>query len=228
MRLDKFLTKCGLGTRSEVKVLLKQRRIKVNNIITSIGKTEIIDQVVYFDDLLLEYKEFVYIMLNKPQDVVSATKDNLHKTVVDLIEGYSHYDLHPVGRLDIDTEGLVILTNDGKLTHNIISPKKHVPKKYYVKLRDEIHENSVIQFKEGITIDDYKCMSSELEIINEREVELTIFEGKFHQVKRMFLTLGNKVVYLKRLSINNVVLDDDLNIGEYRELTNEELKTLSK
>ncbi|XMB66574.1 pseudouridine synthase [Mycoplasmatota bacterium zrk1] len=231
MRLDKFLSKCGFGSRSDTKKIIKTGKVTVNGRV--INKTgyivdELEDVIKYKNDLL-NYRKYVYLMLNKPKGVVSATQDNLHKTIIDLLEDYKEYDLHPVGRLDLDTEGLVILTNDGKLTHRIISPKNHISKIYKVKLDKVFNKTKISVFEEGITLNDgYKCLPSDIEIIDEKTVLITIFEGKFHQVKRMFQSIGNKVLYLKRISINGVQLDDKLKLSEYRELTKDELDLLNK
>lgn len=180
---------------------------------------------------IVNYREFVYIMMNKPQGVISATEDNRDKTVVDLLdEEYLPFSVFPVGRLDKDTEGLLLLTNDGKLTHNLLSPKKNVPKTYYAKVLGTVTRSDIESFKEGVFIEeDYKTLPAELNILKSdeiSEIELTIYEGKFHQVKRMFEAVDKTVVYLKRLSMGTLNLDPTLPLGEYRELTEEELENL--
>jgi len=231
MRIDRFLVRSNTASRKDAKGLIRAKRVTVNGEIieNSNIKVDYQKDIICLDEIEIEYKEFVYLMLNKPKGCISATKDDRHKTVIDLVPDFSHYDLHPIGRLDIDTEGLLILTNDGKLTHNIISPKKHIPKTYYAKLRETITDDAINLFKEGITLHDgYKCMTADLKIITDKEIELIIFEGKFHQVKRMFKALENEVVYLKRIKMNNLELDPSLKLGRYKELTTEELKLLSE
>ncbi|WP_235666988.1 16S rRNA pseudouridine(516) synthase, partial [Clostridioides difficile] len=171
--------------------------------------------------------------MNKPDGYISATTDKYDPTVLDLIDlSYLAFEPFPVGRLDKDTEGLLVLTNDGKLSHRVLSPKKHVPKTYYAKIDGVVTEEDVEAFLEGVVLDDgYKTMPSQLNILksdDESEIELTIHEGKFHQVKRMFESVGKKVVYLKRLSMGNLKLDESLELGEYRELTDEEVKLIEE
>lgn len=184
------------------------------------------DEIV-FDGEKIVYKPYVYIMLHKPAGYVSATKDNVHPTVVDLIYGYEQYDLFPVGRLDLDTEGLLLLTNDGDFAHKLLAPSRHHSKLYYARIDGVMNENDVLKFKEGIIIDHYKCQSSYLSIIktegNNSEVFIEIFEGKFHQVKKMVESVGKKVTYLKRIKMKNLELDDSLQSGEFRELSENEL-----
>lgn len=182
------------------------------------------------------YREFVYLLLNKPQGVVSATEDNRDRTVVDLLgEAYAPFDVFPVGRLDKDTEGLLLLTNDGKLAHNLLSPRKHVPKTYYAKVEGLAGEADKQAFEAGVELDDgYVTMPAQLRVLTcdttadppRSEIELTIQEGKFHQVKRMFQAVGKRVIYLKRISMGPLQLDPNLGLGEYRELTREELELL--
>lgn len=168
--------------------------------------------------------------MNKPAGVISATFDNKYKTVVDLLsDEYKVYDLFPVGRLDIDTEGLILLTNDGNLAHQLLSPKKCVPKKYYAIIQGNVTEKDVEKFRSGVVLDDgYKTMPAELEIINDGEVVIVIYEGKFHQVKRMFESVGKKVEYLKRVAMGGIELDKNLNTGNIRELTEEEIGILKQ
>ena len=179
------------------------------------------------------YKKYIYLVMNKPQGVISATEDKVHKTVIDLIDdAHMHYDLFPVGRLDIDTEGLLIITNDGELTHNLLAPKKHVPKTYFAIVEGQVGMDAIEAFKLGITLDDgYKCKPAELTIHNyeggQTEVSLTIHEGKFHQVKRMFEAAGSFVIYLKRIEMNTLKLDEAIALGAYRELTKDEFAALT-
>lgn len=239
MRLDKLLAHTGFGTRKEVKKIIKNKYIEVNGeIITKPGtKVDPDEDDVRIGDQRIYYEEFVYFMLNKPAGVISATEDYVHETVLDLL---GPADLvqepHPVGRLDIDTEGLLVLTNDGQLTHQLISPKKEVDKEYYARIEGLVTEEDVEKFEEGIILiedeEEYKTMPAVLEILstdereNESEVNITIQEGKFHQVKRMFYTVDKEVLYLKRIRMNDLVLDEDLELGEYRALTEEELEKL--
>lgn len=233
MRLDKLLAHSGYGTRKEVKDIIKKGFVVVNGKVQKKDKTHVdpsFDEV-FVDGQKLVYEEFVYYMLNKPNGYVSATEDNIHPTVVELIDDYYRDDLFPVGRLDIDTEGLLLMTNDGVLAHQLLSPKSHCSKVYYAKVKGIVDENDVKMFKEGITIDTgYECMSSNLKVLNVdngySEIEVEIFEGKFHQVKKMFLAVGKEVVYLKRIRMKDLILDDNLELGEYRRLTKEELDRL--
>lgn len=225
MRIDKYLAKCGLGSRSETRKLIKARRVKISGVITT-NINQKVDGDVYLDDKPITFKEFVYIMLNKPKGVISAASDKVEKTVVDLIEEYKHYDLFPVGRLDKDTTGLLIVTNDGKLTHNIISPKKNKPKTYICTLRDVVEDDYQEKIEAGVQTRDFLAKPGIYHKITDQKVSLTIFEGKYHQVKKMFLALGNEIVELHRESVNGLVLDKELEFGAYRELTEEELNIL--
>ncbi|GAB2318876.1 pseudouridine synthase [Alkalibacterium sp. s-m-22] len=238
MRLDKLLAHSGLGTRKEVKKLLKTKIVEVNEKTVTDPKTHVdpdTDKVTVGGEKL-DYQEFVYFMMNKPQGVISATEDLMHETVLDLLEMQdSLQEPHPVGRLDIDTEGLLILTNDGKLTHRLLSPKHHVDKRYYAEIDGIVTEEDIVQFKEGVTLDDdYETLPADLEILSTDEeagtsvIELVIREGKFHQVKRMIQAVGKEVTYLKRLEMGPIKLDDTLELGAYRELTSEEVELLKK
>lgn len=230
MRLDKYLADCGYGTRKEIKKLIKSGAVTVNSIENPLPETKIdenCDKVFVMNNEVI-YKKFVYLMLNKPQGVVSAVWDKKFKTVIDLVpDEFLHYELFPVGRLDIDTEGLLIITNDGALSHNLLSPKKHIPKTYYAKVLGKVNDSDAAAFKAGVTLDDgYKTKPAELKILNSgeiSEIELTITEGKFHQVKRMFESVGKKVEFLKRIKMNALGLDESLKLGEMRELTEDEL-----
>ncbi len=232
-RIDKILAHMGFGTRKEIKKLVKTGVVKVNgenvnnpglHVVPGRDHIEVNGQPVV-------YKEYIYLMMNKPQGVLSATEDRLEEVVVDLLEPeHASFKPFPVGRLDKDTEGLLILTNDGKLSHQLLSPKKHVPKTYYAVIQGNVTEDDVEVFRRGVTLDDgYHTLPGELRILNSglrSEAELTIYEGKFHQVKRMFHAVGKKVVYLKRLSMGPIRLDPELEPGEYRELTEEEITLL--
>ena len=229
MRLDKFLANSGIGSRKEVKELIKQGLVFVNDerIKNSDKNIDEIKDIIKIRDKCIEYRKYVYIMLNKPQNVISATEDNKHKTVIDLIKGYDTYNIFPVGRLDIDTEGLLLLTNDGKLSHNLLSPKKHVEKEYFVKLKENINDIDINKVENNIELEDgYICKKAKIKRLSKNELNISITEGKFHQVKRMFKAVGNEVIFLKRVRMANILLDKNLKSGEYRELIEDELKGL--
>jgi 16S rRNA pseudouridine516 synthase len=240
LRLDKILAHMGYGSRSELKRLTKAGVITVNGEKVKDSGVQVNPQsdLIEVHGEKVIYREFVYLMLHKPQGVISATEDKRGRTVIDLLDPqYDSFDMFPVGRLDKDTEGLLLLTNDGKMAHNLLSPKKHVPKTYYAKVEWEVGDEDRIAFEEGITLDDgYETMSAQLKILSNgsialektSEIELTIMEGKFHQVKRMFQAVGKKVVYLKRLSMGPLKLDENLPLGMSRELTEQELELLQK
>lgn len=235
-RLDKILANSGYGSRKDVKKLIKSglievdgEKVKSSNIQVDVNKNKII---IKGEPLI--YKKYIYLMMNKPDGVVSATFDNFDETVVDLLEEYhASFNPFPVGRLDKDTVGLLILTNDGELNHRMISPKWHVDKVYYAEINKAVDDDDIKAFKEGIEIDDgYKCMPAKLSILsadsNGSRVMVTIQEGKFHQVKRMFLARNKEVVYLKRVSFGPIQLDESIEEGTYRELTEEELRILKE
>ncbi|CZR76457.1 rRNA pseudouridine synthase [Clostridioides difficile] len=234
-RIDKILSNLGYGSRSEIKKYCKQGSVVVNGSEVSNPGTQVDtenDEILFNGEEVI-YREYIYLMMNKPAGYISATTDKYDPTVLDLIDlSYLAFEPFPVGRLDKDTEGLLVLTNDGKLSHRVLSPKKHVPKTYYAKIDGVVTEEDVEVFLEGVVLDDgYKTMPSQLNILksdDESEIELTIHEGKFHQVKRMFESVGKKVVYLKRLSMGNLKLDESLELGEYRELTDEEVKLIEE
>ncbi len=232
MRLDKFLSNSGKGSRKDIKQLLKSGSVSVNGTIIT-DPARHIDE--YNDSICIDgspvlYQKYVYLMLNKPQGYVSAVYDKHLPVVTELVDSkYSHFDVFPVGRLDIDTEGLLILTNDGALTHRVLSPKSHVNKTYYVKTLLPLKESDVTAFLDGVVLDDgYKTMSASLEITDTNECNLTIQEGKFHQVKRMMEAVGNKVVYLKRIKMGALKLDERLPLGKIRELNENEVKLLEE
>ena len=234
MRLDKFLADCGVGTRSEIKKIIKNGYIDVlgkDNIRPETQIDENNDKIFAYGTQLV-YKKYIYLMLNKPGGYVSAVWDAKHPYVLELVsEEYLHYEPFPVGRLDIDTEGLLILTNDGDLSHRLLSPKSYVPKTYYAKIAGLVTEDDCKKFKNGIVLDDgYFTKSAELKIIDSgeiSEIEVTVVEGKFHQIKRMFEAVGKKVIYLKRVSMNGLKLDEKLELGEVKELSEEEFELLS-
>jgi 16S rRNA pseudouridine516 synthase len=231
IRLDKYLADMGVGTRSEVKNYIRKGRVQINDVTTkeSDKKINIDSDKVTFDGSILTYVSTEYYMLNKPSGVVSATRDNLSKTVLDLIDS-TNKDLFPVGRLDKDTEGFLLITNDGDLAHKLLSPKKKVSKVYYAKVDGRITKEDVETFSKGIQLsEDFTTLPAGLEIIESGEistVKVIIHEGKFHQVKRMFEAVEKEVIYLKRLSMGDLILDENLALGEYRPLTEEEIKML--
>lgn len=234
MRLDKFLSNMGKGTRTEIKKEITKGHVLVNDeCIRKVGYNicEATDRVVLNNELI-GFEEHVYIMLNKPKGVISATEDSKHQTVIDLVKKeYGNRKIFPVGRLDIDTEGLLLLTNDGQFNHDIMSPKKHVNKTYFAEIDGVVQTETIERFKCGIQLDDgYVCKSADLVILSIDDdtsaIHLTITEGKFHQVKRMFEAVDMAVMYLKRVNIGNLELDSKLALGEFRALTEDELKKI--
>lgn len=235
MRVDKLLSNVGVASRAELKKYCKQGLISVNGkVINNPGvQVDVENDEIIFDGEKVTYKEFIYLMLNKPDGYISATFDKRDPIVLDLIDKEDLvFEPFPVGRLDKDTEGLLVLTNDGQLAHRVLSPKKHVPKTYYAKIEGVVTEEDIKAFAKGVTLDDgYETMPAELVILKSdeiSEIELTIHEGKFHQVKRMFESVDKKVIYLKRLSMGKLQLDENLALGEYRELTDEEIKMIEE
>lgn len=235
MRVDKLLSNVGVASRAELKKYCKQGLISVNGkVINNPGiQVDSENDEVMFNGEKIVYREFIYIMLNKPDGYISATFDKHDPIVLDLIDSsYLVFEPFPVGRLDKDTEGLLVLTNDGQLSHRVLSPKKHVPKTYYAKIQGKVTEEDILAFEKGVILDDgYETMPSQLKILKSddiSEIELTIHEGKFHQVKRMFESVDKKVVYLKRISMGKLKLDESLELGEYRELTEEEVKLIEE
>ena len=235
MRLDKFISTTTMLSRAEAKKIIK-KGILINDILikSSDYKVDENNDIVIVNGSRLVYQKYVYIMMNKPQNVISATEDMTDKTVVDVLKDKDRiHKVFPVGRLDKDTEGLMLLTNDGGLAHKLISPKKDVEKKYYVEVTGELKEEYLELVKDGLVLDDgYKCKSARLEILESSKdkscANIYITEGKFHQVKRMMKALETTVTYLKRLSIGSLILDESLKLGEYRYLTDKELKKLNK
>ena len=235
MRLDKFLVACAVGSRTEVKNFLKAGRVTVNGKKEKSAKLQINEDTdeICFDGQKLEYEEFVYYMMNKPQGVISATEDPKHKTVLDLLDDLARSkEVFPVGRLDIDTHGLLLLTNDGKLAHALLSPKRHVDKTYLARINGVMTDADVETFAQGVPLKDFTCQPAKLELVSiDREkdqslVRVTIAEGKFHQVKRMVAYCGKEVVDLQRLTMGTLTLDEDLKRGEWRRLSKEELEAL--
>lgn len=232
IRLDKYLADMGMGTRSELKKAIRGGRVSIDGVLAKKPEEKVDPdkQVVCFDGKEIQYQVMEYYMLHKPAGVVSATKDVKEKTVIDLIQGTKRKDLFPVGRLDKDTEGLLLITNDGDLAHRLLAPGKHVDKTYYARIEGRVTTEDVEAFERGLNIgDDDLTMPAKLEIVStgeESEIKVTIQEGRYHQIKRMFEAVGKKVVYLKRLSMGSLKLDETLEKGAYRLLTDEELDNL--
>lgn len=229
MRIDKYIAGCGYASRRDVKKLIKQGLVTIDGRVCKKAEEQAGEKsVVKVNSETLVYREHVYLMLNKPRGYVSAVYDKRYPVVTDLVGGeYAHFEVFPVGRLDIDTEGLLILTNDGQLSHELTSPKKNIYKRYFAVLDADAEEKDIDAFKAGMKFKDFTAKSARLEITkNPREVYIEIAEGKFHQVKRMCERIGKNVIYLKRTAIGGVSLDDSLAVGQIRELTEEELKKL--
>lgn len=232
-RIDKVLSNLGYGSRKEIKKLCKDGEVEIDGKVIKDSSYKFNpeeSEIVVSGEHAL-YREYIYLLMNKPQGVVSATFDNLHETVIDIIDDeFKVFEPFPVGRLDIDTEGLLLISNDGKLSHRLLSPKKQIPKTYYAEVIGIVTDEDGENFNEGVYIEeDYKTLPAKLNIIESGEIskiELTIVEGKFHQVKRMFKAVNKEVVYLKRISMGSLKLDEDLELGEYRELSQDELNSL--
>ncbi|MCE5222014.1 MAG: rRNA pseudouridine synthase [Clostridium sp.] len=233
-RLDKIISNLGYGSRKDVKSFVKKGLIEVDGVIVKDNGMAVDPEKssIKINGEEISYRKHVYLMMNKPDGVISATNDKRDQTVIDLLEiDHQIFKPFPIGRLDKDTVGLLLLTNDGELNHRLISPKWHVDKVYYARIDKEVDEKDIVAFKNGIILDDgYKCLEAKLEILSSSdegaEIRLTIQEGKFHQVKRMFEAVGKSVIYLKREEFGGLLLDPDLEEGEYRELTDEELVLL--
>ena len=251
MRLDKFLCNMGIGTRSEIKKQIRSGNVTVGGVtVTDPGKHVTPDSAIAFHGEPVGYEEYVYYMLNKPAGIISASEDQREDTVVDLITEQKRRDLFPVGRLDRDTEGLLIITNDGEMAHRLLSPRHHVDKTYYARVTGIVTDEVIDSFASGLVLSDgLECLPAELKILSIKDVsvedtscsnsfsdssgcqqctdtEVTIREGKFHQIKRMFLATGHEVIYLKRLSMGPLTLDSSLAPGEYRRLTQDEITQL--
>ena len=236
-RLDKFLVEMSVASRSTIKDMAKKGRITVNGQIVKASDTKIDESadVVAVDGQVIAFSSTEYFMLNKPAGVITATLDKKATTVLDLLDERTRNDLFPVGRLDKDTEGLLLITNDGDLAHRLLAPKKHVDKVYYADIRGVVTDEHIRQFASGLTLSDGTAvMPGELVILDvdstagTSSIRLTIHEGKFHQVKRMFEAVGTEVTYLKRLSMGPLSLDEKLSPGEYRRLTDEEINMLKE
>jgi len=235
IRLDKYLCDMQAGTRSAVKDIIRKKKVTINGEVITRPETKVDTDkdVVTIDNNVLGYSEYEYYMLNKPAGVVSAVSDKDFKTVVELITDNKRKDLFPVGRLDKDTEGLLIITNDGDMAHRLLSPKHHIDKTYYVVAKGSIDNKYIDEFKNGLVVDkDFTAMPAKLEILqysNQDDttfLNITIQEGKFHQIKRMFKAAGSEVLYLKRLSMGKLQLDETLEPGKFRPLTGSEIDLL--
>ena len=230
IRLDKYLADMGIGTRSEVKNIIRKKQVSVNGMPISKpeAKVDITKDTVCYQGKTVAYEPYVYYMLNKPPGVLTAVKDNNYKTVMDIMDVTPKEGLFPVGRLDKDTEGLLLITNDGELSHNLLSPKKHVNKTYYVELNGELIDSDIDLFAKGLDIGEKNITKpAKLEILSGRNrAYITIIEGKYHQVKRMFQAIGLTVTFLKRISMGSLILDKNLKSGGYRKLTEEEISNL--
>ena len=243
MRLDKFLSEQNIGTRKQIKEYVKNGRCSVNG--TPVSKADMhIDEnsdEIAFDGIVLGYSKYHYYLLNKPVGVVSATRDGRNETVLDLLSGENVKGLSPCGRLDIDTEGLLLITDDGDLIHRLLSPKKHVDKVYEVHIRQALLSADIERLEKGVNIGDKKddgsidyTLPAKVELCDDKDEDgypvifLTIHEGRFHQVKRMLEAVGNEVMFLRRISMGSLVLDGELGVGEYRALTEDEINELKK
>lgn len=232
IRLDKYLADMGIGTRSEVKNIIRKKQVSINGTAVNKPETKVdpeTDEVCY-QGKQISYEPYVYYMLYKPGGCVSAVRDNLYSTVLSFIENPKGYDLFPVGRLDLDTEGLLLITNDGNLAHELLSPKKHVSKTYFARIQGRVTQEDVTRFSLGLDIGEEKP-TRPAELVIEKsgdisEIRISITEGKYHQVKRMFEAVGKHVIFLKRLSMGTLQLDENLKPGTYRALTKAELSAL--
>lgn len=231
MRLDKLLAHMNYGSRKEVKEWIRKGYVSVNGTIIKdddFKVAEETDEIVFLNETV-HYEHKIYLVMNKPKGVVSATFDAREKTILDLIEGYDQRGLFPVGRLDKDTTGLLVITNDGELAHQLLSPAKHVKKCYEVTFTGEKKPSMIAAFQKGIILEDgYQCLPAKLEFVGENKALITIMEGKFHQVKRMFASVGLEVVELKRISFGGLALPKDLELGKVRKLTEEELMLIKQ
>lgn len=229
IRLDKFLAQMNIGTRSEVKNAIRKGKVSVNGEVckTVDAKIDENKDVVFYENQEVKFEQYVYYMLNKPAGVVSATKDNLDETVLDLLKEVNIKDVFPVGRLDKDTEGLLLLTNDGDLAHKLLSPRKHICKTYFVRTKNPVTDEQLKMLEAGVDIgEESLTMPAETTKEDEKQLLLTIYEGKFHQVKRMLKAVGNEVVYLERIKMGPLSLDKNLKRGEFRKLTSYEVELL--
>ena len=228
-RLDKIIAACGAASRREVKTLVRQGRVTVDGVMAASAEMKVDEAkaVIVVDGVTLQYSRFLYVMLHKPAGVLSATEDQRQETVLDLLpESYRKRGLAPVGRLDKDTEGLLLLTDDGELTHRLLSPKYHVDKVYYARVEGTLDESDCAAFAAGIALNDFTCLPAKLMLLGAGECLVTVQEGKFHQVKRMLASRGKPVTYLKRMSMGPLQLEENLSPGQWRLLENEEIFAL--
>ena len=229
IRLDKLLAHSGQGSRKEVKELIRKGYVSVNGVVVKDDdyKVDEVNDDVIIDGIIVDYQKYIYILMNKPSGVLSATYDPKDEIVLDLIMDVSTKGLFPIGRLDKDSEGLLLISNDGKLAHELLSPKKHVDKVYYIEYEGNLDLDVESKFKEGITLEDgYKCLPASIELFDEHKAYVTLREGKFHQVKRMVKMCNGEVTYLKRIKFGPLSLDKNLETGDYRFLTSEEIESL--
>lgn len=231
-RLDYLISNAGIATRTEAKKLIRSKRVTANNTVITdpSAKFDPEETILAVDGNPVTLRTHIYLMMNKPDGVVCATEDRFFPTVCDLLPPeYQVFSPYPVGRLDRDTEGFVLLSNDGELAHRVISPKHHIPKRYYAKIDGVVTKAHQELFSKGVTLDDgYVTLPSQLFLLSEHEIELILYEGKFHQVKRMFEAIGCQVTYLKRLEIGPLCLDSSLALGEVRELSPQETEALKQ
>lgn len=233
LRLDKILSKSGFGSRKDVKKLILSGRVWVNGKPVTDSSFKASPEDISVDGNKVSYREFIYVLMNKPQGVISSTEKGRTKTVIDLLDDdLKSYSPFPVGRLDIDTEGLLLITNDGPLAHNLLAPKKHVDKTYYAKINGVVTDEDIEKFKQGLDIgEDKPTLPATLKILKSgetSEIEVTICEGKFHQVKRMFHAVGKEVVFLKRISMGNLSLPPNLKTGDYIEISLHDIQNAQK
>jgi len=230
-RLDKILSNENLLSRSETKKAIKNKEIKVNGVVVKSSDIKIdeINDIITYKDIVVTFHKFIYIMINKPLGVVSATNDKNEKTVIDLINNeYYRKDLFPCGRLDKDTSGLLIITNDGESSHKRLSPKNHVEKEYLFKLSFDLDNHYIEELESGVTLEDgLKTKPSKIKMFNKKEGSIIITEGKYHEIRRMFAYCHNNVEELKRISFGSIKLDTNLKPGEYRLLTEDEIKSFT-
>lgn len=231
VRLDKFLAEMGKGTRSEVKKYIRDGRVSVDGVIQLRPETKVYKgQEIRMDGQALLYESFKYYLMNKPAGLISATEDERQQTVIDLISDRGRRNLFPVGRLDKDTTGLLLITDDGVLAHRLLSPRKHVAKVYRALVAGNLDQTDIQRFREGISVEeDWTTLPAELNILKagrESLAEITIYEGKFHQIKRMFAAIGKPVLSLERIAMGPLRLPDDLGAGQYRPLTDTEYEAL--
>ena len=231
MRLDRFLSEAGAGSRSEVKLAIKKGLVSVNGKILKDAGSRVAEgeDIVCFNGQPLSFSKNHYYMLYKPAGVVTATRDDRQKTVLDLLTDVPVKGIFPVGRLDKDTEGLLLLTDDGALAHELLSPKKHVDKTYLAEIKEPLSIGSASALRQGVDIGDEKPTApAGIELLEGNRILITVQEGRYHQIKRMLKAVGNEVIYLKRLSMGSLILDECLNAGEYRPLKETEIEALKK